>query len=101
MGKTLKSNLAIMMRNRLPHKEYDLCDGVIGNEIFDIIIVEQVLENCFYPYRAVRNLYSMLKPVACRLIMIFLFFASGHVHNTKGFSNGRKTKAGVLSTGLL
>lgn len=46
----------------IQYEEYDLCEGVIGNEMFDIIIVEQVLEHCLYPYRAVRNLNSMLKP---------------------------------------
>jgi SAM-dependent methyltransferase len=42
------------------YPEYDLCNGVLDNEKFDIIIVEHVLEHVLKPYCAVQNLYRML-----------------------------------------
>jgi SAM-dependent methyltransferase len=41
--------------------EFDICGEPLG-ETFDLIIAEQVLEHVLWPYRAVRNLWCMLKP---------------------------------------
>jgi SAM-dependent methyltransferase len=40
---------------------FDLCFDVVLNQGFDIIFLEQVLEHVRYPYRAVRNVYRMLR----------------------------------------
>jgi SAM-dependent methyltransferase len=42
--------------------EYDLCDQPLELNKFDIIIAEQVLEHVLWPFRAVSNLYKMLRP---------------------------------------
>jgi SAM-dependent methyltransferase len=42
--------------------EYDICERVVENGAFDIVIAEQVLEHVVWPYRAVRNIYTMLRP---------------------------------------
>lgn len=42
--------------------EYDVCGGPLEVEAFDIIIAEQVLEHVLWPYRAVRNIWKMLRP---------------------------------------
>jgi SAM-dependent methyltransferase len=41
--------------------EFDICRDAIYGSSFDIIFAEQVLEHVPYPYRAVRNVYRMLK----------------------------------------
>jgi hypothetical protein len=41
--------------------EFDIGGEPLG-ETFDLIIAEQVLEHVLWPYRAVRNLWCMLKP---------------------------------------
>jgi SAM-dependent methyltransferase len=54
----------------VPHRSYrsvqypsfDICAGTLGNETFDLIIAEQVFEHLPYPYRAGKNIYSMLRP---------------------------------------
>lgn len=40
---------------------YDLCERPL-EDAFDIVIAEQVLEHVLWPYRAVRNVWKMLKP---------------------------------------
>jgi SAM-dependent methyltransferase len=42
--------------------DFDLCYDVYPGKRFDIIFAEQVLEHVQFPYRAVRNVYKMLKP---------------------------------------
>ena len=46
----------------IEYPEYDVCAGPLEREAFDIIFLEQVLEHVLWPYRAVRNVYEMLKP---------------------------------------
>lgn len=41
------------------YPDYDICSKALDNT-FDIIIAEQVLEHVLFPYRAVKNLYTML-----------------------------------------
>jgi SAM-dependent methyltransferase len=42
--------------------DYDVCERALETEAFDIVIAEQVLEHVVWPYRAVRNIYTMLRP---------------------------------------
>ena len=42
--------------------DYDVCAGPLAGEAFDVIFLEQVLEHVLWPYRAVRNVWAMLKP---------------------------------------
>jgi SAM-dependent methyltransferase len=42
--------------------EYDVCERALKAGAFDIVIAEQVLEHVLWPYRAVRNVWQMLKP---------------------------------------
>lgn len=43
------------------YPQFDICNNTLNNT-FDIIIAEQVLEHVLFPYRAVKNLYTMLNP---------------------------------------
>ncbi len=42
------------------YPQFDICKNAL-DEKFDLIIAEQVFEHLFYPQRALRNVYSMLK----------------------------------------
>jgi SAM-dependent methyltransferase len=44
------------------YPEYDVCEKPLAHEIFDLVIAEQVFEHLLYPYRAVKNVYAMLRP---------------------------------------
>lgn len=50
------------------YPQFDICDKPIlvrdGNSAkgFDIVIAEQVFEHLKYPYRAVKNIYTMVNP---------------------------------------
>jgi SAM-dependent methyltransferase len=44
------------------YPEYDVCEKPLAPEIFDLVIAEQVFEHLLYPYRAVKNVYAMLRP---------------------------------------
>jgi SAM-dependent methyltransferase len=41
------------------YPDFDICSDKLG-ETFDLIIAEQVFEHLLYPYKAARNIYSML-----------------------------------------
>lgn len=43
------------------YPEYDVCTHELDQQ-FDVIIADQVFEHLLWPYRAGRNVYSMLKP---------------------------------------
>ena len=43
------------------YPEFDVCSEVL-QERFDLIIADQVLEHVKWPYRAVKNVYAMLRP---------------------------------------
>jgi len=45
----------------LSYPQFDLCEGAL-DEQFDLVIAEQVFEHLLWPYRAGRNVFSMLKP---------------------------------------
>jgi len=44
------------------YPQFDLNYDIVPNQTFDIIFAEQVLEHVRYPYRAIRNIYRMLRP---------------------------------------
>jgi SAM-dependent methyltransferase len=44
------------------YPSFDICEGPLKTEAFDLIIAEQVFEHLIYPYRAAKNVYSMLRP---------------------------------------
>jgi SAM-dependent methyltransferase len=44
------------------YPEYDVCEGPLERGAFDVIFLEQVLEHVLWPYRVVRNVWTMLKP---------------------------------------
>jgi SAM-dependent methyltransferase len=46
----------------IDYPEYDLCDQPYREEAFDLIVLEQVLEHVLWPYRAVHNIFRMLRP---------------------------------------
>lgn len=43
------------------YPEHDICACPVENNIFDIVIAEQVFEHLAYPYRAAKNIYASLK----------------------------------------
>lgn len=43
------------------YPEFDICQARLPGE-YDIIIADQIFEHLLWPYRAGRNVYSMLKP---------------------------------------
>jgi SAM-dependent methyltransferase len=52
---------------------FDICYDTLPDAQFDIVIAEQVLEHVKYPYRAVRNMYRMIRPDGyCLLTTPFL-----------------------------
>jgi hypothetical protein len=44
------------------YPDFDICNGVLGHSCFDIVFAEQVLEHVRWPFRAVTNVYDMLRP---------------------------------------
>jgi len=43
------------------YPEFDVCEGVLPRQ-FDLVIADQVFEHLLWPYRAARNVRSMLRP---------------------------------------
>jgi hypothetical protein len=41
--------------------EYDVCESAFEIDGYDLVIAEQVLEHVLWPYRAVMNIYKMLR----------------------------------------
>lgn len=44
------------------YPDFDICDIAAPTQQYDLIIAEQVLEHVLWPYRAVKNIYSLLRP---------------------------------------
>jgi len=61
----------------LNYPAFDICRAATP-EKFDIIIAEQVFEHLEYPYRAGRNVYSMLNPNGFFLVSVPFLVA---IHN--------------------
>lgn len=56
------------------YPDFDICSSVDGREKYDIVFAEQVFEHLAYPYRAIKNVYAMLRPGGCFLTTTpFLF----------------------------
>lgn len=51
------------------YPEHDICVSALSDS-FDLIIAEQVFEHLLYPYRAGKNVLSMLKPQGYFLISV-------------------------------
>ena len=43
------------------YPEFDICVPASGKQ-YDIVFAEQVFEHLAYPYRAIKNVYAMLRP---------------------------------------
>lgn len=43
------------------YPEFDICKDVLDRQ-FDVIVADQVFEHLLWPYRAARNVHSMLQP---------------------------------------
>lgn len=43
------------------YPEFDICSAPSGKQ-YDIVFAEQVFEHLAYPYRAIKNVYAMLRP---------------------------------------
>jgi SAM-dependent methyltransferase len=55
---------------RLDYPAFDICASAGADESYDYLALEQVLEHVQYPYRAVRNIYRMLRPGGFFLISL-------------------------------
>jgi len=55
-------NFGFRSYRKVYYPEYDLCEKPSEVAAFDIVIVEQVLEHVLWPYRAVRNVFEILRP---------------------------------------
>jgi SAM-dependent methyltransferase len=44
------------------YPDYNICEKPLALESFNLVIAEQVFEHLIYPYRAAKNVYSMLRP---------------------------------------
>jgi SAM-dependent methyltransferase len=44
------------------YPEYDVCEGPLATEEFDLVIAEQVFEHILRPDRAAQHVYEMLRP---------------------------------------
>jgi SAM-dependent methyltransferase len=55
-------NFGFRSYRKVRYPEYDLCEKPLALAAFDIVIVEQVLEHVLWPYKAVRNVFEMLRP---------------------------------------
>ncbi len=44
------------------YPDYDVCEGPLAQEQFDLVIAEQVFEHVLRPDRAAANVYQMLRP---------------------------------------
>jgi SAM-dependent methyltransferase len=53
----------------LGYPDFDICKSAT-NRSYDLIIAEQVFEHLLWPYRAGRNVYSMLRPGGYFLITV-------------------------------
>jgi SAM-dependent methyltransferase len=60
-GDAWKSRAAFRSYRSVHYPEFDICEQPL-DEQFDIIFAEQVFEHLVWPYRAGRNVLSMLKP---------------------------------------
>ncbi len=54
-------NFGFASYKTITYPEFDICKDKL-DEQFDLIIAEQVFEHLSYPFRAGKNVYSMLKP---------------------------------------
>jgi SAM-dependent methyltransferase len=44
------------------YPDFDICEGTLHDQQFDLIVADQVFEHLLWPYRAGSNVYQMLRP---------------------------------------
>jgi SAM-dependent methyltransferase len=61
------------------YPDYDICEGPLDHEQFDVVIAEQVFEHVLRPDRAAANVFQMLRPGGVFVISTpFLLKIHGH-----------------------
>ncbi|NJL50440.1 MAG: class I SAM-dependent methyltransferase [Blastochloris sp.] len=71
-------NVGFKTYRAVHYPEFDICESTLP-ETFDIILAEQVWEHLLWPYRAGKNVYSMLRPGGYFLVMTpFLLKVHGY-----------------------
>ncbi len=60
-GPYFKRKLQFKSFTEANYPEFDICNDVLDRK-FDLIIADQVFEHLLWPYRAAKNVHSMLKP---------------------------------------
>ena len=69
--------------------DYDVCQGPLDEAKFDLIVADQVFEHLLWPYRAGKNVCSMLKPGGAFLVSVpFLVRIHGEVDCTRWTETG-------------
>ena len=59
-GEYWKDNYKFKSFDQMNFPEHDICNEVYGNKKYDLIIADNVWEHLKYPYKATRNVFSML-----------------------------------------
>ena len=59
-GEYWKENYKFKSFDQMNFPEHDICNEVYGNKKYDLIIADNVWEHLKYPYKATRNVFSML-----------------------------------------
>ena len=61
-GSGLHSRFNFRTYRTVQYPDYDVCQGPLANEQFDLVIAEQVFEHVLRPERAAANVHQMLRP---------------------------------------
>lgn len=73
------------------YPDYDVCEGALSDQTFDLVIADQVFEHLLWPYRAGRNIYKMVRPGGYVLLSVpFLVRIHGEVDCTRWTETGLK-----------
>lgn len=73
------------------YPDYDVCEGALSDQTFDLVIADQVFEHLLWPYRAGRNIYKMVRPGGYVLLSVpFLVRIHDKVDCTRWTETGLK-----------
>ena len=61
-GEYWRENFKFKSFTEMNFPKYDICNDVIKESKYDLIIADNVWEHLKYPYRATKNVFKMLKP---------------------------------------
>jgi SAM-dependent methyltransferase len=61
-GSGLQDGYNFRSYKSVEYPDYDVCNGPLGREQFDLVIAEQVFEHVLRPDRAAANVHQMLRP---------------------------------------